>query len=367
MPERKATIVVTGVSGNLGTRLLPHLHDYRVIGLDMHPPPPGSHDLHLFESIDLGDEASCARLVQLIREYDVSAIVHLAFVIDPLRTGVLDKNRMWDINVAGTARVMEAISEANRHGGRVAQFIFPSSVSAYGPETPEFVKEDHALGAHTLPYAVHKQESDEVAQFRASKMGPCTTFILRPHIFVGASMQNYLVGALRGTPTGKGKLGAWAREQNKRLPMLLPAGTGYLEKKFQFVHVDDMARLIAFILASPQTGPELQILNVAGRGEALTMSRCAEIANAKLLRLPGRWACSQALKLFWALGISGVPPEALPYIVGSYTMDTTRLRFFLGSSYKQVIRYTIEEALADSFVPQLSSETLEPSLTGYPT
>jgi nucleoside-diphosphate-sugar epimerase len=368
MIESKPSIVVTGVSGNLGMRLLPHLDRYRVIGLDMHAPSPVPPNLDLFESIDLGDESSCLRLVQLIREHDVRAIIHLAFVIDPLRTGVLDKNRMWEINVAGTARVMEAIAEVNRHGGNVEKFIFPSSVSAYGPETPEFVKEDHPLGAHTLPYAKHKQESDAVVQFRAGKMGGCNTFILRPHIFVGASMQNYLVGALRGTPTGKGKLGDWARKKNKRLPMLLPAGHGYLEKKFQFVHVDDMARLMAFILDRPQREPEVQILNVAGRGDALTMSRCAEIANANLLRLPGRWACSLALRLFWNLGISGVPPEALPYIVGSYTMDTTRLRFFLGNSYKQVIRYTIEDALADSFSnTQLPSETLEPTLTGSPT
>jgi nucleoside-diphosphate-sugar epimerase len=297
----------------------------------------------------------------------VRAIVHLAFVIDPLRTGVLDKNRMWQINVAGTARVMEAIAEANRNGARVDKFIFPSSVSAYGPETPEFVNEDHALSAHTLPYAIHKQESDEVVQFRAEKIGSCATFILRPHIFVGSSMRNYLVGALRGTPTGKGALAEWARTKGKRLPMLIPAGQSYLEKKFQFVHVDDMARLIAFIL-DKQVEPGLQILNVAGRGDALTMARCAEIANAKIIRLPGRFVCRLALKLFWDIGLSGVPPEALPYIVGSYTMDTTRLRFLLGNSYKQVMRYSIEDALADSFSPTpLDADTLEPTLTGSAT
>jgi nucleoside-diphosphate-sugar epimerase len=229
------------------------------------------------------------------------------------------------------------------------------------------VNEDHALSAHTLPYAIHKQESDEVVQFRAEKIGSCATFILRPHIFVGSSMRNYLVGALRGTPTGKGALAEWARTKGKRLPMLIPAGQSYLEKKFQFVHVDDMARLIAFIL-DKQVEPGLQILNVAGRGDALTMARCAEIANAKIIRLPGRFVCRLALKLFWDIGLSGVPPEALPYIVGSYTMDTTRLRFLLGNSYKQVMRYSIEDALADSFSPTpLDADTLEPTLTGSAT
>ena len=51
----------------------------------------------------------------------------------------------------------------------------------------------------------------------------------------------------------------------------------------------------------------------------------------------------------WKIGLSGVPPKAFPYIIGSYTMDTTRLYSLLGNSYKQVMRYSVEEALADTF------------------
>src|SRR6516162_6832365 len=170
---------------------------------------------------------------------------------------------MWQINVAGTARVMEAISVVNRTGGQIRQFLFPSSVSAYGPETPGPVKEDSPLRAHTLPYAIHKRESDEVVRYRAQSLGDCRVYILRPHIFTGASMQNYMVGALRGTPLGKRK-----RAAGKRLPMMLPFGKRYLEKQFQFVHVDDVARLFVYFLHRPQTDPPMTILNVAGRGES---------------------------------------------------------------------------------------------------
>src|SRR3954467_8283756 len=170
MPQGSPSVLVTGVSGNLGMRLLPLLADYAVIGVDMMAPADTSRLAH-FEQLDLGTEASCPRLVQLLREFGVTTVIHLAFVIDPLRTGVLDTGRMWQINVAGTARVMEAIAEVNRQGGSVKKFIFPSSVSAYGPDTPPLVTEDHALGAQSLPYAMHKQESDEVVQLRACKLG----------------------------------------------------------------------------------------------------------------------------------------------------------------------------------------------------
>src|SRR3954470_24536562 len=161
-PE-EGSVLITGVSGNLGARVLLQLSGFRVVGADLYA-PTAAFQLSRFESIDLGDEASCDQLVRIFREENVRAVVHLAFVIDPVRTGVLDVERMWQINVAGTARVMEAIAEVNRHGGRIGKFVFISSVSAYGPETPGPVDEDFPLAAHTLPYAVHKMQADEVAR-----------------------------------------------------------------------------------------------------------------------------------------------------------------------------------------------------------
>ena len=58
--------------------------------------------------------------------------------------------------------------------------------------------------------------------------------------------------------------------------------------------------------------------------------------------------CRLALELGWRFGLTSVPPKAVPYFTGTYTMDTTRLQKFLGPDYEQVIRYTVEEALADS-------------------
>ena len=350
----RQSVIVTGISGNLGRRLLPQLEDFDVIGVDVRP--PDNRSLARFETVDFGTESSCTQLIDLLRETGASAIVHLAFVLDPLRAGVLEEERMWQINVAGTARVMEAISVVNRHGGNVAKFIFPSSVSVYGPETPPLVKEDHPLEAHTLPYAIHKKECDEVVRYRQEWMTGCRTVLLRPHIFSGATMQNYMVGALRGTPTGSGKRAEKMREQGKRLPLLLPWGKQYLEKRLQFVHVDDMARLIALLLRRDATNdPQFTVLNVAGRGEALTLAQCAQVANAKIRRVPGRRICGTILRKMWDWGISGIPPEALPYMIGSYTMDTSRLQRFLGSEYSNVIRYTVEEALRDSFSEQAAA------------
>ena len=323
------------------------LADYTVVGIDVTPPPA---PVDRFVPLDLGNEDSTRELFLLLRELQPASVVHLAFVIDPQRSGVLDVDTMWQINVAGTARVMEAVTEANRNAGaNIRQFIFPSSVSAYGSDIPEPVTEEAPLQAHTLPYALHKKESDLVVQQRAPALRGCSVFILRPHIFAGASVENYLMGAFRGTPNGKSKRATRMRDQGKRLPCMLPFGKKYLDNKIQFIHVDDMARLIAWILHREPEAQRLTTLNVAGRGDALTFARCIQLAHAKLWRVPGRWGMHKILQFLWRAKISSIPPDAVPYMTGQYIMNTDRLKNFLKTDYERVIRYSIADAFADSF------------------
>jgi nucleoside-diphosphate-sugar epimerase len=349
MDTAKPTILVTGVSGNLGQRLMPQLLDYKVVGVDIAPPThfPVDH----FVPLDLGDEESTRAFLLLLREVQPVSVVHLAFVIDPQRSGVLDVDRMWRINVAGTARVMEAIAEANRNTATaIRQFIFLSSVSAYGSDLATPVTEDAPLGGHTLPYAIHKRESDLVVQQRAPSLRGCGVFILRPHILAGATVENYLMGAFRGTPNGKGSRAARMRQKAKRLPCMLPFGQKYLDNKIQFVHVDDMARLIAWILKREPEAQRLTILNVAGRGDPLTFAQCIQMARAKLLHVPGLWGMRRVLQFMWDWKLSAIPPDAVPYMTGQYIMNTGRLQKFLGDDYERVIARTNAEAFADSFL-----------------
>ncbi|MBV8893762.1 MAG: NAD-dependent epimerase/dehydratase family protein [Acidobacteria bacterium] len=349
MDSERPTVAVTGVSGHLGLHLLPKLGGFSVLGIDVQPPQT---DRALrFVRMDLGREESCRELYHLLRETHAVAVIHLAFVLDQVRMGVLDLDRMWQINVAGTARVMEAITEVNRDQVTVEKFIFPSSVAAYGPSHVGPVAEDSPLAAHTYPYGVHKKQCDEVVQQRAPSLRACSVYILRPHIYAGRDVDNYLLGIFRGTPNGKSKRARKMRTRGERLPCLLPWGQHYLENRLQYVHIDDVARLISYILRREPEARRVTILNVAGRGEPLTLARCVEMSNSKLIRVPGRWASRLLLTYAWKRGLSAIPPEIEPYMNGECIMNTDRLRAFLGHDYDEVIRYTVEDAFAESLEP----------------
>ncbi|HKE28961.1 MAG TPA: NAD-dependent epimerase/dehydratase family protein [Bryobacteraceae bacterium] len=359
----KQTILITGVSGNLGARLVKQLADSQVIGADIRE--PSSRDgIFRFEKIDLAEERSCDQLLELMRAYNPEAVAHLAFVAAPERVGGPDEKAMWQVNVVGTSRAIEAIAEHNRMSedtGGVEKFIFTSSAAIYGPHPAPPVVESAPARAESLVWAEQQQEADRTVQQRAAALRRCKTYILRSHLYGGADAQNYELAALRGTP-GARRLGQHLRRRGRRLPLFLPSKGSYLENKLQFVHADDVAGLIAYIVRRPQTDPRLTILNVAGHGDPLTLRRCVEIAGSRVKLLPGIVFCQEAMRLLWDWGASDIPPQALPYLLGSCALETTRLRLFLGEHYRSVIQHTSEEALIESLEgsrkPWLSSQLM---------
>ena len=343
----KPTVLVTGACGTLGARLIRCLADFQVIGTDVREPENRDH-LFRFERIDLAEERSCDQLLDLVRAYGPEAVVHLAVVDSLPQLRKLDSQSLWAINVAGTSRVIEAIAEYNRLIGGIERFVFLSTAAVYGPEPVLPVREDAGLKARGLVYALQQQEADLTVRARAPSLRRCNVYILRPQNPAGAGIENYPLAVLRGYPGGKGRLAEHLRRRATRLPLLLPNGGDYLEHKFQFVHADDLARLMAYIVGPREGDPKLQILNVAGRGEPLSLRRCAEIAHLPVKHLPSTGLCRQALGFLWDWDVSEVPPEFYPYLLGSCVLDTTRLRVFLGDRYRSTIQYTSEEALLES-------------------
>jgi nucleoside-diphosphate-sugar epimerase len=100
-------IVVTGVTGNVGTSVLPALGSDptvdSVLGLARRL-PERSWPKTEFAAVDIADPE--ADLVGLLRGAD--AVIHLAWAIQPAR----DERAMWRTNVEGTAALLRAAAGA---------------------------------------------------------------------------------------------------------------------------------------------------------------------------------------------------------------------------------------------------------------
>lgn len=341
-PAHAAPILITGLSGNLGRHLAPHLKDHPLLGVDLYPPQV-DHPQVEFHSLDLSQADAPAVLEGVLREAGVRQVAHLAFVLDPMRTGALTRQRQWEINVRGTAHLAEAVARVNRTGCQVEHFLYLSSVTSYGPRLPGPVTEDHPQQPHTYTYALHKKESEEILRARFAEFNGCALTIIRGHIFLGPGVDNFIVTALRGRPSQHTALGRWLRRRGVRLPLLLPRDEQH-QGLYQFMHMDDAARLMVWLCRHYQPG-ELRILNAQGRGAPVTGAQVAQLAGIPLLRLPSYKFVAFLYRLFWWLGLSPVPPESFPYFAGSYVMNTERLERLLGEEYSQIVRHTAEEAL----------------------
>jgi hypothetical protein len=98
----------------------------------------------------------------------------------------------------------------------------------------------------------------------------------------------------------------------------------------------------------PKEKSTLTILNVAGHGEPLTVAQAIELTRASVKRLPTAILCRTIIRMMWKLGATSIPPDAFPYLIGSYPMDMSKLKSFLGADYEQVIQYSNAAALMES-------------------
>ena len=82
----------------------------------------------------------------------------------------------------------------------------------------------------------------------------------------------------------------------------------------------------------------------------MSVAQCAQLVGATVRRVPTISLCRIIVETMWALGATSIPPDAFPYLMGSYSMDISKLRTLLGKDYERVMRYSNESALVDSVV-----------------
>lgn len=223
-------IGVTGGKGFIGRRIIEALRTrgHEVVALSRGPTE--NRDGVSFFSGDLADPQS--PLAQFVRGLD--AVIHCAGEIK-------DTTKMRSLHVDGTARLLDAVRAEHTRTGNALRWVQLSSVGAYGPPPRYGVDRVVTEETPTNPtgdYEVTKTLSDELV-LAAAETGSIAATIVRPSAVIGAEMPNDSVRALgravkRGVFAFVGRPGAIAN----------------------YVHVDDVAALLALCASDARAGGE---------------------------------------------------------------------------------------------------------------
>lgn len=154
-------VLVTGCAGFIGSHLSEALlrSGSEVVGLDNFDPYYSRHlkernlaavreagPLAFYE----GDLRDADLLTRIMQEHRPSAVAHIA-ALAGVRPSVAAPDRYIDVNVTGTARLLEAARQAG-----VQRLVFASSSSVYGGDNAVPFSEDQPTASPLSPYAASK-------------------------------------------------------------------------------------------------------------------------------------------------------------------------------------------------------------------
>ena len=127
---RKRVVLITGASGEVGHALVKALAkqgNSRLLTLDLQALPEDIAGMASHIQGDLLDEYLLSRLVS---EYEIDVIFHLAALLST--RAEITPEMAHQVNVEGTLSLLKLASEQSQWRNQSIQFIFPSSVAAYG-------------------------------------------------------------------------------------------------------------------------------------------------------------------------------------------------------------------------------------------
>jgi nucleoside-diphosphate-sugar epimerase len=265
----RGTVLITGGNGFLGAHLASHigLHGYRVCSYDLHGPEPAAAFVQADAAASIthvvGDVTDLAALTRVIREHDVSHIVHAAAASDPVDS-IAHPYRTYALNAMGTAAVLEAAWTV----GGVGRVIVISSNAVYGANRYEPIDEGHPtisldVGNLHAHYGASKIVS-EVMALTYHTANDVDTLVLRLSAVYGFGMR----GSLYIRPM--------VEQAVAGLPSRFPAGG---DMRRDYTYVDDAARGVLAALEVDAAGLPQRVFNISG-GHAYKASELPSVIRA---------------------------------------------------------------------------------------
>lgn len=156
-------ILVIGATGQIGSELVPELRKRYGNGNVIAASRRVKKLAELGEPFEVLDILDKERLDQLVKEYNIDVIYHLAAILSA--KGEQNPQLCFKVNIDGLYNVLETVRENN-----VEKVIIPSSIAAFGPETPDNPGEITIQRPKTM-YGISKVLAELLGEYYYNKYG----------------------------------------------------------------------------------------------------------------------------------------------------------------------------------------------------
>lgn len=334
-------VVITGASGNVGSRLVPALLAHpdvtEVVGIARRPPERSDIAWH-------AADVATSDLRPLVRGADV--VVHLAWLLVPSHKPDL----MARVNLGGTQAVLDAVAAEG-----VPALVHGSSIGAYSPGPKDrAVDETYPTdGISSSLYSRQKATAERMVDVFEQQHPDRRVVRIRPGIVLQAeaasSLARYFLGPL--VP------------QRLIRPALLPVVPRTPGLAFQAVHASDLADAYVGAVTRPVRGA----FNVAG-GPVLDAHAMAAALRAREVPVP-RMLLRSAVAAAWRLRLLPMDPGWIDLGTKGPLIDSSRAQRELGWTPRVDVREALLEVVAamgdlrggDTPVLEPRDSTLSPS------
>ncbi len=159
-------ILVTGACGQIGSELTMALREryggeHVVATGRKTAPSPALRDSGPFEFIDVARRET---LEAVVDKYKIDTIYHMAAILSA--TGEQNPQLAWDVNINGLYNVLEVARERN-----MVRVFCPSSIAAFGPETPRENTPQETVLRPTTMYGVTKVAGELLCNYYFKRFG----------------------------------------------------------------------------------------------------------------------------------------------------------------------------------------------------
>ena len=159
-------ILVTGAAGQIGSELVPALRERHggenVIAAGHRTALPADvQESGPFIKLDV---TSAAEVMKAVGELGIETIYHMSSILSALA----ESNRQiaYAVNFNGTYNILEAAVSHN-----VGQVIIPSSIAAFGPDTPQENTPNETIQRPNTLYGISKVFGEHLGNYYHEKLG----------------------------------------------------------------------------------------------------------------------------------------------------------------------------------------------------